>query len=244
MIIGGFAVRGAGQKRILVRGLGPILADFKVPNVLTNPSLTVYQGQTVLATNDDWATASNVAEIMATGKAPTKALESAILLSLPEGDYTAVVRGVGANPTGAGLVQVYDLDPSSSPKLQSISTRCVVGADDDVMIGGVNIVGSGTQKVVIRGIGPSLTQYGVAGALGNPTLRIANANGDTVAENDDWANGTSAAELGALGQAPPGAAGALEAAVVLKLSPGAYTAIVSGVGRTAGVALVQVTKLD
>ncbi|MDQ6860240.1 MAG: CAP domain-containing protein [Verrucomicrobiota bacterium] len=183
VIIGGFAIRGAGQKRILVRGLGPVLANppFNVPNVLANPTLTILQGQTPLASNDDWASGPNAQELVALGKQPPKSAESALIISLPAGDYTAQVRGVN-NTTGAGLVQIYDLDPASSPKLDSISTRGVVGVDDDVMIGGVNLQGAGTQKVVFRAIGPSLAQFGVANTLANPYLRVADANGNTVAE--------------------------------------------------------------
>ncbi len=240
VLIGGFQVRGAGTKRVLIRGIGPWLGDFGVPNVLADPTLRVYRGSTEIAFNDNWGSSPDAQAIVASGKPPVKPLEAAVLLNLAEGDYTAIVAGTGANPSGAGMVEVYDLDSSATAKLTNISTRAVVGLGDDVMIGGLIVQGTGTQKVVIRAIGPSLTQYGVAGALQNPTMRIADANG-TIASNDDWASGAGAAELTALGRAPQSPA---ESAVVLNLAPGSYTAVVSGVGTTTGVGLVEAYKID
>lgn len=237
VMIGGFQVRGAGLKRVLIRGIGPRLAEFNVPNVLANPNLRVFNGGGQIAANDDWGTSPDKNAIIATGKAPTHPEESAVILSLPAGDYTAIVNGVGPNPTGAGMVEVYDLDTTSTAKLTNISTRAVVGVDDDVMIGGVIIDGTGTQKVVIRGMGPSLGQFGVANSLANPTLSVFDSNGNKIGTNDNWND----PELTTLDRAPGQPA---EAALVMSLTPGSYTAIVSGVNKTTGVGLVEVFKVN
>ncbi|MFL6569941.1 MAG: CAP domain-containing protein, partial [Chthoniobacterales bacterium] len=237
VMIGGFQVRGVGLKRVLIRGIGPRLAEFNVPNVLADPNLRVFNGGGKIAENDDWGMSADKDAIVASGKAPTYPQESAVILSLPEGDYTAIVNGVGPNPTGAGMVEVYDLDTSSTAKLTNISTRAVVGADDDVMIGGVIIDGTGTQKVVIRGMGPSLGQFGVANSLANPTLSVFDSNGNKIGTNDNWSD----PELTTLGRAPGQPA---EAALVMNLTPGSYTAIVSGVNKTTGVGLVEVFKIS
>ena len=111
---------------------------------------------------------------------PTNDLESAIVATLPASPsgigYTAIMSGVN-NTTGIGLVEVYDLDPTADSKLANISTRGQVQTDNDVMIGGVIVVGPDPQKVIVRAIGPSLGSAGVAGALQDPTLELHDSNG-------------------------------------------------------------------
>jgi hypothetical protein len=240
-MIGGFIVKGAGEKKLIIRALGPTLSQHNVPGVIANPFLQIYQGQTPIASNDDWSTGADVGEIIAHGFGGILGSESALMVRLPAGSYTAVVNGVG-DGTGNGIVEVYDVDPASPAKLANISTRADVGVNDDVMIGGLIVKGTGTQKMVIRAIGPTLTQFGVAGALANPSLRIVNsATNVEVISNNDWASGPSAAELTALNFAPGQPA---EAAVVVNLAPGGYTAIVSGEGGTSGVALIEAYAID
>jgi hypothetical protein len=240
-MIGGFIIRGDGEKRVVLRAVGPSLAQFGVPNVLANPKLQVFRGQTPIAENDDWGSGANVQELIAKAFEPRTGAESALILSLPAGAYTAIVSGV-ANGVGNSLVEVYDIDPTAPANIANISTRADVGTGDEVMIGGLIVSGTGTQKVVIRAMGPSLTQHGVAGALGNPAFRIVNTTtNQEVAVNEDWANGPSAAELVALNFQPGNAS---EAAVVVNLAPGNYTAIVRGEANTTGVALVEAYKVD
>ncbi len=211
-------------------------------DVLLNPSLRLVDGQQrEVASKDDWGTNANAAEIVAAKLQPGNALESALLVSLPEGSYTSVVSGVGRTE-GAALVEVYDLDPTAAAQLQNISTRAVVGIDTNVMIGGFIISGTEQQKVAVRAIGPVLTQYGIQGALANPTLRVVTPDGLTViATNDDWASGPNAAELIARNLQPTQPA---ESAVIATLAPGQYTAIVSGVSGATGVGLVEAYKID
>ncbi len=125
---------------------------------------------------------------------------------------------------------------STTAHLASLSTRLYVGTGNDVGITGFVIAGSGSKRVVLRALGPSLTPYGVPGALANPTIELRNSAGAVVAFNDDWQTDPQAATLIASGRAP---ADPLEAALAIDLPPGAYTAIVSGVAAQSGVALVE-----
>ncbi|MGE5097248.1 MAG: hypothetical protein ACM3SO_19085, partial [Betaproteobacteria bacterium] len=159
-----------------------------------------------------------------------------ILATLSPGAYTAIVSGVG-NTTGVAIVEVYEVDQPDAP-LTGISTRGEVLTGNDVMIGGFIIEGDAPQAVVIRARGPSLAAAGVAGALANPTLTVVSAaDNSIVAVNDDWATDPSAAQVQAGGFAPTDGR---ESAVLLTLPPGGYTVIVSGVGNSVGVGIVEV----
>ena len=234
VMIGGFIIGGSSPKKVLIRAVGPNLANFGVPGVLANPMLQLYSGQTVIASNDDWGPASNSAAIQATGLAPVSPQESAILTTLAPGAYTAIVSGVGGG-TGVGIVEVFEADHPEYP-LINISTRGQVQTGDNVMIGGFIIQGNASQTVLIRAVGPNLANFGVPGVLANPTLQL--YSGQTViASNDDWQSASNAAEIQATGLAP---VSSLESAILITLAPGAYTAIVSGVGGGTGVGIVEV----
>ncbi|PYK66541.1 MAG: hypothetical protein DME45_12440, partial [Verrucomicrobia bacterium] len=147
MLIGGFVVTGSGPKKVLVRALGPTLTRFQVPGALANPQVELFQEQTFRGFNDDWRNASNSAEILASGFAPPDDAESAILMTLDPGNYTAIVRGV-AGTTGVALVEGYDLDSSEPSKLFNISTRGFVQTGDKVLIAGVVVNGPDNQIVL------------------------------------------------------------------------------------------------
>lgn len=175
-----------------------------------------------------------------TGLAPLDPLESAILSILDPGGYTAILKGTN-DGIGVGLVEVYNLgaasmDVSSEAHLANISTRGSVQTGDNVMIGGFINQGSTPIQVLVRGIGPSLTQFGVSGALANPTLEL-NGPGGTVVTNDDWMTDQQA-DIVATGLAP---ANALESAILITLpvGEGLYTATVRGANGTTGVGLVE-----
>ncbi len=244
ILIGGFVIQGSATKRTLVRALGPSLAAAGVAGVLADPALEIRDAAGALvAANDNWRS-NNAAAVQDTGLAPSSDAESALVLDLPAGAYTALVRGVG-NATGVALVEVYDLQPSATGiRPINLSTRGRVQTGDNVMIGGFVVNGTASRRVVIRAIGPALAGAGVQGALANPTLQIFNGQGQPIAANDDWQTqttaGSSAADLMALGLQPPDPR---EAAIVLALPPGAYTAIVRGAGDTSGVAIVEVYEV-
>ena len=188
-----------------------------------------------------WAWESE-AEIAATGIPPTHEKESAIVYTLAPGSYTAVLQGQGGL-TGIGVVEVYDLDLNSDSKLANIASRGFVETGDNVMIGGV-IVGpaDGTAaKVVVRAIGPSLGNFGIAGVLPDPTLELVDANGVVLRANNDWKDGQQT-EIEAVGLQP---ADTREAALIETLAPGNYTAVVRGAGNTTqGVGLVEVYNIE
>src|SRR4029077_20578221 len=185
VMIGGFIVQGAGQKTVIVRAIGPELSapPFFVPNALADPTLELHDGTgALIAFNDNWQTtiiggiitANQVSAIQNSGHAPTQPSESAIIATLQPGNYTAIVRGVN-NTTGVALVEVYDLSTDTASVLGNISTRSFVQTGNNVMIGGFIIEGSGPKTVIVRGIGPELTRFGVPNALADPALDLHNS---------------------------------------------------------------------
>jgi len=236
VLIGGFIISGTDPKKVILRAIGPSLGNFGVPDPLADPTLELHASDNSVVSNDNWKDTQQT-EIAATGLAPTNDLESAIVATLDPGAYTAIVGGVGGG-TGVGLVEAYDLDPAAG-SLANISTRGFVNTGDNVMIGGF-IVGSGDATVLVRAIGPSLTAFGVPGALQDPTLELHDGDGNTLTSNDDWKD-TQQAEIEATGLAP---SDDRESAILVTLPPGGYTAIVRGALDTTGVGLVEVYHLQ
>jgi uncharacterized delta-60 repeat protein len=239
--IGGFIVTGSEPKHVLLRAIGPSLAQFGVPNVLADPVLELH-GPDPFATitNNNWRDTQEAA-ILASGIPPANDLESAIDATLAPGAYTAVVRAQNGTG-GVGLVEVYDLDQTVDSKLANLSTRAFVGTGDNIVIAGFILGaggdGDGDGRIVVRGIGPSLTAFGVPDALANPTLELRDSNGTLLVANNDWQDDRAqAAELTAAGLAPTNS---LESAVAMTLPPGAYTALLAGQNNGTGVGLVEV----
>jgi len=237
--IAGFILTGTAVKQVVVRGLGPTLAQFGVSGVLADPTLQLVDstGKTLFI-NDNWKETQQ-AGIQATGLAPPNDLESAIRIALQPGKYTAILSGTN-NTTGVGLVEVYDIEPAVSTALTNVSTRGFVGTDQNAMIGGfITAEGNGNTEVVVRGLGPTLTQFGVAGALADPALTLVDSNGNIVQSNNNWKD-TQQAAIQATGLAPPND---LEAAILATLAAGHYTVILSGNGGGTGIGLLEVYKL-
>ncbi len=236
--IGGFIISGTAPKNVLLRAIGPSITG--LPGVLADPVLELHgpAGFTPV-TNNNWPDdPAQAVLILASGLAPTNNLESAIDATLPPGAYTGVVSGNGGT-SGIGLIEVYDLSQAVLSKLANISTRALVGTGNDIVIAGF-ILGnhSGDTRLVIRGIGGSLTLFGVANALANPTLELRNSNGALLASNDNWQDyPAQAAELTAAGLAPTNAQ---ESGIAITLGPGQYTALLAGQGNTTGVGVVEV----
>jgi hypothetical protein len=245
VMIGGFVIGGATPKKVLLTARGPSLAAFGIADAIADPKLEVFSGSALVASNDNWQSgvAGDVAAIASTGTfpyglAPSDAKEAALLLTLNPGAYTAIVSGADGG-TGVGIVEVFEQDKPEIP-LVNISTRGQVRAGTGVMIGGFIIQGSAPRTVLVTARGPSLATYGIANPLADPKLEI--YSGSTlVASNDDWqtqAGGAGAVSaIQATGVAP---GDAKESALLVTLNPGAYTAIVSGVGGVTGVAIVEV----
>ncbi len=237
-VIVGLAVSG-GVKDVLIRAAGPALGQLGVAGAMVDPRLDLYFGSTRVGENNDWpaALASAVADV---GAFPFGAASrDAALRQTLGGAYTVQVRGTAA---GAVLIEAYDAGRGSAARLVNLSSRHRVGAGGDVLIAGFFVAGTGTQRVLIRAVGPGLTAFGVTGALADPRLELFDARGVRQAENDNWDAGLAAtfAQVAAF----PLSAGSRDAAMVVMLSAGSgYTAHVSGVGGGAGEALVEIYEL-
>jgi phospholipase/lecithinase/hemolysin len=238
VLIAGFIISGNQPKKVIVRALGPTLSGLGVGGALADPTIAIVNSSNVVvASNDNWRNTQEV-EISASGFTPPNDLESAIIVTLAPGSYTAVVSGKNGG-TGVGLVDLYQLDASTSI-FRNLSTRGFVGTGDNVLIGGL-IIGNGEQPViVVRAIGPTLSSFGITQPLQDPTLEVRDGNGALIAFDNDWQDNTPTAVKAVLLQPHD----SRESAVVLSLSAGNYTAIVRGKNGATGVALVEAYRLQ
>jgi hypothetical protein len=236
VLIAGFAIYGNSQKTVVIRARGPSLASVGVSNVLADPQLQLYSGQTPIGSNDDWQTSGSATTLQEIGLAPSDPREPAFVAQLNSGLYTVIVRGAQAT-TGVATIEVFEIDNAAAP-LVNLSTRGLVLTGDDVMIAGFIIHGNDPQTVVVNVAGPSLGRAGLSNTLADPTLTLVRSADNTIiATNDNWVSAPNASQIQASGFAP---GHSLEPAIMMTLAPGAYTAIVRGVGGGTGIALVGV----
>jgi hypothetical protein len=226
---------------MLVRAVGPTLAEFGVSGALADPRLSLERGATILATNDNWLVADIPTMTEAGAFALTTASkDSALVAALPPGAYTAPVTATDGG-SGVALLEVYDATGASPVNVVNASTRAFVGTGDSVLIPGFVISGTGALKLLIRAVGPTLAGFGVVDALADPTITLYHG-GAALATNDNWSVAANALELAAMASAVGAfalTAGSKDAALLTTLAAGSYTAIVSGVGNTTGTALVE-----
>jgi CSLREA domain-containing protein len=238
VLFGGFIVTGSQPKKVIVRALGP---SVQAPGVLADPTLELYQGNTLLESNDNWVDSPNKQAIIDSTVQPPNNLEAAIVRSLPGNNsvYTAIVRGAN-NSTGIGIVEVYDLDNSVDSKLANISTRGPVQTGDDVLIAGTIITGQAAERILVCALGPSVA---VPGNLADPTLELRDGSGTLLEANDNWVDSPNKQAIMNSG-APP--TNNLESAIIHTVSANGaiYTAIVRGVNNSTGVAVVEVFALN
>ena len=236
--IGGFIITGSTPKRVLIRAIGPSLIGFGVPNALADPVLELH-GPAAFATitNDNWRQTQE-AEIRATGIPPADDRESAIVATLAPGAYTVIMRGNG-NTSGVALLEVYDLNQAVDSKLANLSTRAFVSTGNNLVIAGFMLgSNSADDRIVVRGIGPSLTAAGVPNALADPALELRDTNGTLLVANNDWQdNPVQAAIITAAGLAP---SNNLESAIAATLPPGPYTALLAGRNNGTGIGVVEI----
>ncbi len=207
---------------------------------LADPTLELYDSKGgLIASNDNWRDRQQAA--FAEGGRyhafqPTNDLESAIAVTLQPGAYTTIIRGKN-DTIGIGLAELYDYSRNAGSKLANISTRAWVQSGDNIMIGGLIIIGQGNTKMLLRVLGPSLIPNGITDAMADPTLELYNSSGTRIAFDDNWRdNSTQAGQIVLSGVAPTNL---LESAIVTTLVPGSYTAVVRGKNDTAGVALFE-----
>lgn len=241
----GFVLSGGADKTLLVRGVGPTLVDFQVPGFLLDPTVSLLSGSTVLATNDNWSSATNAAEIVTTSAnlgafpLPQGSLDAVVMVPVQSGkEYTAQIAAKGA--TGVALLEVYDAAASNSTRLINMSARTLVGGSNGVLIVGFVVNGNVPKQILVRAIGPGLTDFGVAGVLVDPQLELYRRD-TRLQQNDNWGGSATLADAFArAGAFDLKQADSRDAALLVTLEPGDYTAVVSGVGGGTGVALVEV----
>jgi probable HAF family extracellular repeat protein len=238
-MIGGFIISGNAAKKVIVRAIGPSLRA-SLAGALSDPVLQLRGPDgSLIRQNDNWRDdAAQASAIEANNVAPADELESALVETLAPGSYTAAVTGKNG-ASGVGLIEVYDLEQGAS-KLANISTRGVVESAQNVLIGGFILGGTeNSTQVLLRAIGPSLTNVGVANALSNPTLELRDGNGVLLLANDDWKDEqqTAIEQTGISPNDPT------ESAILADLPPGAYTAIVAGKDGAAGTGLIEIYNL-
>lgn len=246
--IAGFAISGSTPKPVLIRAVGPALAQFGLTDFIPLPTLELFQGATRLAVNTGWSNQANSAAVAAAAaQAGAFALgagtaDSALLATLAPGSYTAVISASDRR-AGVGLIEVYDLSaPAAGQQIANLSIRATAGTDADTLIVGIVVQGTGSRRLLVRAIGPGLGQFGVSGFLARPQLAVF-SGANELARNTGWSTAPNAGTLGSIAAqvgAFPLASGSADSAVLVELAPGNYTAQVSGPAGTSGVALVEV----
>jgi hypothetical protein len=241
VLIGGFIIGGSAPKKVAVRGIGPSLAASGITDTLADPTLELRAANgALIAQNDNWQDDPlQAAQLTFLGLALPHPNESGLVATLSSGaSYTAIMAGKD-NGTGVGLVEIYDTNQAADSQLANISTRGFVQTGDNVMIGGFILGGSSQNTgVIVRGIGPSLAQFGLSPVLVDPTLELRDSNGVLLIGNDNWQDEPAqAAQLSAHGLAPQNAN---ESGIFASLPPGAFTAILAGKNGGTGHGLVEI----
>jgi uncharacterized repeat protein (TIGR03806 family) len=257
ILIPGFVIGGTTPKTVLVRAVGPGLDQFGVAGALRSPALTLFDDRLQpIATNVRWNTAANAAEVRAAAQRvgafalPENSADSALLVTLAPGAYTA--QTAGTNGTGVALVEIYDAgdtgtaNPSgAAPRLINTAVRAQVGTGANVLIPGLVVSEGAAKTVLIRAVGPGLAAFGVDGVLARPVITLY-AGAESFVTNAGWNNASNAAEIRVTADRVGAfklAEGSSDSAILVSLSPGAYTVQVSGAAGTSGVALVEVYEV-
>jgi parallel beta-helix repeat protein len=240
VMIGGFIVTGSAPKKVAIRGVGPSLANFGLGDVLADPTLELRGSDgALLLQNDNWQDdPAQAAELTDLGLALPDSRESGLVATLDPGAYTAIIAGKNQT-SGIALAEIYDADAAAGSKLANLSTRGFVRTGDNVMIGGFILGnGGGSATVAVRGIGPSLGQFGLSNVLADPTLELRDGNGALLIANDNWQDDpVAAAQLTAQGLAPQDP---LESGIFATVPPGLFTAILAGKNGGVGLGLLEI----
>ncbi len=278
VLIGGFVVSGTTPKKMLIRAAGPALAALGATGVLADPALDLYTGPTPIFSNDNWpaqtvsgitaADISNAATQAGAFPFASGSADSALLVTLVPGNYTAVVRGAGG-ATGTALVEAYEVGAGAN-RIVNLSTRGFADNQTHPLIAGFVVSGTAgsTKRILLRVLGPTLARFNIAAAMYDPLMELHNAAGDLILKNDDWSSGTTAGTASAVNDFSPlvkfyneqkifatgyAPTNRREPCVLVDLPPGAYTMIVTPFEdladdppqvATPGVALVEVYEIN
>jgi GH35 family endo-1,4-beta-xylanase len=242
-LIMGFVVAGSGNKQVLVRGLGPLLANYGVSDALVDPQLKLFAGGVEVDGNDNWSsTLSTTFTTLGATSLTANSKDAALLRSGPAGVFSAQVASADTT-TGIALAEVYDVD-KVGPRLVNVSARSEAGSGDNVLVAGFVLEGVGSKTLLIRGLGPTLSAFGVSGALANPQLKLFNAAGAQLAQNGDWGGSTALKDaFSTVGAVALTSDISRDAALLVTLPPGVYSVQVSGVSNTTGVGLVEIYEM-
>ena len=239
IVIVGFTMSG-GSKNVLLRAVGPTLTAFGVPDVMANPKLDLYNDSTKVNSNDNWggsaALSASFQSVGAFSYAASTSLDAALVTTI-EGGRTLQVSGPTA---GTVLVEGYDAGTGDTPRFTNLSARNKVGIGANILIAGFTLDGEGARNLLIRAVGPKLSEFGVTGVLTDPKLEI--YSGSTkIAENDNWSAtlASTAASVGAFALN----SGSKDAAITVALPKGGYTVQVSGADGGVGEAIVEIYEL-
>ncbi len=240
----GFVMTG-GSKPLLVRAVGPTLGDFGVGDAMPNPRIGFNDPQGAeLDANDAWdaSLAATFGELGAF--ALTEGSKDAALRVDLSGLGTVSVNG---REGGTVLVEVYHISSSNDTRLVNASARSQVGTGNDILIAGFVVTGADPKNMLIRAVDPGLRNFGLTDTLNDPLLKVFKQNSADpanlilVGSSDNWSPGlrssfqkTGAFDLTTL---------SLDAALIVTLAPGAYTAQVSGADGGTGQAIVEIYEL-
>jgi hypothetical protein len=255
LVVGGSGT--SGTKPLLVRGVGPTLAGYGVSGTLGDPKLDFLASGnlTPLASNDDWAgdaQVKNAANAVGAFAFPSDtSKDAALFLNSSNGVYSVKVTGAAAS-TGIALAEIYDASaanfPATTPRLVNVSARAQVGTGDGVLIAGFVVAGTAPRTVLIRAVGPTLGSYGVVGSLQDPILELSqsiNGTNTVVASNDNWGGDTQISNVGStVGAFSLSSSSSKDAAILITLPPGVYSAKASGAANTTGVALIEIYEVE
>ncbi|HEY0946869.1 MAG TPA: immunoglobulin domain-containing protein, partial [Opitutaceae bacterium] len=256
LLIAGFVVEGSISKPMLVRGVGPTLVNYGVTDPLVDPVMTLYCNvggeQQPQASNDNWGASNNATEIAAAAarlyasELGRDSLDAVLLPTLSGGVYSALVPGKN-DSEGIALAEVFDGDLSEErTRFVNVSARCQVAQGDDVLIAGFVVSGPGQLRLLIRGVGPTLTSQNVSGALADPQItlhQMVQPESRVIATANDWSSEANVAEIESVStrvHAFPLPSGSKDAAMLVSLSDGVYTVVMSGVNESTGVGLIEV----
>ena len=257
----GFIVNGTESKTVLLRGVGPTLSQFNVPNTLTAPHLKLFDGSgKLLLQNDGWSNSATLAAGFARiGAFPfiSGSSDAAMFATLAPGPYTIqIVASPGAS--GVALAEVYDAGTNQSTdtaRFGNVSARGPSAGLDNPLICGFVIGGTAPKRLLVRGIGPGLLNYGVTDALSDSIVGVYDVNGHLIAQNDNWVtprtvdSSQPAVDAATLSDATATVGtftldpASKDSAVIVTLPPGLYTVQVGGANGVTGSALAEVYEL-
>ena len=249
VFVAGFVISEGASKQVLIRAIGPTLADYGIPGVLIDPELKLYDSNNnLIATNDNWTgTAGSTFGTVGAFELPSGSRDAAMVVTLEPGVYSAHAAGLGADANGEGMIEIYDL--SGASQLLNLSTRGRIESNRSLVISGFVVApGAENRRLLVRAVGPTLSNFGVDNPLSDPAIAVVRA-GDAVqiASNDDWGTFANPESLEAIFSTVGAFAldpGSKDAVALIELAPGAYTMQVSGVGDAAGISLVEVYDLS